>query len=410
MRRSSATRAIFSLALILALVFPAFANAATVDDLRAHEEAARKAREAAAAAQSEADRLSREVQDLDQTIASLQGEVNGLADDVAAATERADRLRAEVAALRAQIDARQAEIDATQAEYDHQKALLSDRVQTSYKNSDFIYFELLLDARNIEDFITRTSLVQRVIQSNEQLALELKETRIQIEKAKAELERDLQAVDVKRAEAEAEETRVKDLRAQYQNKLNQQQAAQNQKETLVAENAANAQRLRALADAEEAESNKLARELYGTGSGYFAGVMAFPVPGFEQTPTGGSAFGWRIHPIFGDRRLHTGIDIGGSAVGKSINGAPIVAAGAGRVIFAGYRGGYGNTVIIDHGNGVTTLYAHQQTGGIKVSVGQHVEKRDRIGTVGSTGNSTGPHLHFEVRINGEPVDPMKYLK
>jgi murein DD-endopeptidase MepM/ murein hydrolase activator NlpD len=138
--------------------------------------------------------------------------------------------------------------------------------------------------------------------------------------------------------------------------------------------------------------------------------MAFPVPGFEQTPTGGSAFGYRIHPILGYNKLHTGIDIGGRVLGKDINGATIVAAADGKVIFVGYRGGYGNCIIIDHGNGVATLYAHQQSGGFKVGVGQQVDRGQSIGKVGSTGLSTGPHLHFEVRINGTPVDPMPYLK
>ncbi|MRS12322.1 MAG: hypothetical protein EG823_04530 [Actinobacteria bacterium] len=253
-------------------------------------------------------------------------------------------------------------------------------------------------------------MVQRVIKSNEDLATTLKETRIQIEKVKAELERDMQAVDAKRAEAQVEEDRVRSLQQQYQSKLNAQKAVQDQKEALVAENEANAERLRAQAEAEDAESAKIAAELYGTGSGYFAGVMAFPVPGFEQTPTGGSAFGYRIHPILGYNKLHTGIDIGGRAVGKDINGATIVAAADGKVIYAGYRGGYGNCVIIDHGNGVATLYAHMQSGSFKVSEGQTVERRDGIGRVGSTGLSTGPHLHFEVRINGTPVDPMPYLQ
>jgi murein DD-endopeptidase MepM/ murein hydrolase activator NlpD len=410
MRRSSAIRALLPLVLILTLVASPFAHASTLDELRAHEKAARAAREAAAAAQSEADRLSREVDALDSTIAAIQLDVDALSGDVATATDRTNRLRAEVDALRAQIAAKQAEIDATQAEYERQKALLAERVQTTYKNSDFIYFELLLESRDIQDFITRTAMVQRVIVSNEDIATGLKNTRIAIEKAKAEIERDMLAVDAKRAEAEAEEARVRDLQSQHKAKLNAQKAAQDQKENLVAENEANADRLRALAEAEEAESSKIAKELYGTGSGYFAGVMAFPVPGFEQTPTGGSAFGWRIHPILGYKKFHTGIDIGGNAVGKSIDGAPIVAAAAGKVIFTGSRSGYGNTVIIDHGNGVTTLYAHQQSGGIKVSVGQQVEKRDRIGTVGSTGLSTGPHLHFEVRVNGDPRDPMGYLK
>ena len=410
MSRSSAIRALFSLVLIFVLAFSPLAHAATEAELRAHEKAAREARKAAEAAQSEADRLSREAAALDKTIASIQGDIDALAGDVAAAVERTARLQAEVDALRAQINAKQTQIDAAQAEYERQQALLADRVETTYKNSDFIYFELLLDSRDIEDFIARTALVQRVMTSNAQLAEDLRQTRISIEKAKAEIERDMLAVDAKRAEEQAERDRLLALRAQHQAKLNAQKSAQDQKEALVAENEANAERLRAMAEAEDAESAKIARELYGSGSGYFAGVMAFPVPGFEQTPTGGSAFGYRIHPILGYNKLHTGIDIGGRAVGKDINGATIVAASDGKVIYVGYRGGYGNCVIIDHGNGVATLYAHLQSGSFKVSDGQSVERRQAIGRVGSTGLSTGPHLHFEVRINGNPVDPMTYLK
>lgn len=410
MHRRRAIIAAISLALVLAFVSAPLAYAATEAELRQHEEAARKAREAAEAAQSEADRLSREVADLDKKIDTIQADINALADDVAAAQERTDRLKAEVEALRAQVNEKQAQIEVTQAEYERQSALLAERIEATYKNGDFFYIELLLDSQDIEDFITRTTLVQRVIRANEELADGLKDTRIELERIKGEIERDLQTVDAKRAEAQAEEDRLLSLRARHQAKLNEQQAAQNQKADLVAENTANAKRLRALAEAEEEESAAIAAELYGTGSGYFAGVMKFPVPGFEQTPTGGSAFGYRIHPILGYKKLHTGIDIGGSAVGKNINGATIVAAADGEVIYAGYRGGYGNTIIIDHGNGVATLYAHQQTGSFKVGVGSKVDRGQSIGKVGSTGLSTGPHLHFEVRINGTPVDPMPYLK
>lgn len=410
MRRTSALRAVLSLALILTFVSAPFAHAVTEADLRAHEKAAREAREAANAAQSEADRLAAEAAALDTTIASLQGEVDALADDVATAIERTTRLQAEVDALRAQITAKQAQIDATQAEYERQQALLSERVTTTYKNSDFIYFELLLDSRTIEDLLTRTAMVQRVMESNGDLADTLRKTRISIEKSKAEIERVMLDVEAKRAEAEAEQNHVMSLQAEWKSKVSAQKTAQDQKEALVAENEANAARLRAMAEAEEDESAKIASLLYGSGSGYFAGVMAFPVPGFEQTPSGGSAFGYRVHPILGYTKLHTGIDIGGNAVGKSINGATIVAAAGGKVIYAGYRGGYGNCIIIDHGNGVATLYAHMQSGSFMVSQGQTVERRDSIGRVGSTGLSTGPHLHFEVRINGTPVDPMPYLK
>lgn len=121
-------------------------------------------------------------------------------------------------------------------------------------------------------------------------------------------------------------------------------------------------------------------------------------------PTGGgigSYFGMRIHPVLGYRRLHGGIDIGGYM------GQPIYAAKEGRVILASVKGGYGNTIVLDHGNGYATLYGHQSS--FMVGVGDQVETGQHIGNIGSTGLSTGPHLHFEVRMNGKVTDPLPYL-
>ena len=127
------------------------------------------------------------------------------------------------------------------------------------------------------------------------------------------------------------------------------------------------------------------------------GVLAHPIPGARIT----SPYGSRTHPIFLTPRLHTGIDYGASS------GTSIRAAGDGKVIFASSYGGYGNATVIDHGGSLATLYAHQSS--MLVKVGERVTKGQVIGRVGSTGFSTGPHLHFEVRVSGTPVDPMKYL-
>lgn len=127
-------------------------------------------------------------------------------------------------------------------------------------------------------------------------------------------------------------------------------------------------------------------------------------PGKMLTPSYGefsSNFGWRTHPVFGDQRFHSGMDFAADY------GSPIYAAQNGVVLYAGWYGGYGNTVILDHGNGITTLYAHASE--VYVQERQEITQGDVIATTGSTGLSTGPHLHFEVRENGTPVDPMSYL-
>lgn len=407
MRRRSAPVLLIVITLVFAMIGSPAALAVTRDELRAHEQAAADARADAAAAEKKAADLASQIDSLEERMTAIEKELASLANDVAAATERTDRLQSEVDALRAEANAKQAQIDANQATYDSEQAQLGARMQESYKQGDLFFLEILLGSKNIEDLIARTSLAQRMMRQNQETAQALQTARVSLDKAKNELDRSLEAVSTKRAEAMAERQRLEHLRSQRKTRLADQQAAQDDKSALFAANKKEAARLRALADAEDAESDKIARELYGNGSGYYAGEMAWPVPGFYRVS---SPFGRRICPFHG-RENHSGIDIGRNLdPPRSINGAPIVAAGDGKVIWASTRSGYGNTVMIDHGNGVVTLYGHQLNGGIKVSVGQGVRTGDRIGTVGSTGYSTGPHLHFEVRVNGTPVDPMKYLK
>jgi murein DD-endopeptidase MepM/ murein hydrolase activator NlpD len=152
---------------------------------------------------------------------------------------------------------------------------------------------------------------------------------------------------------------------------------------------------------QQRESDAIADLLRRRGSGGATisghGSLSSPL----ANPVITSTYGYRVHPIFGDRRLHTGIDL------RAASGTPIKAAAPGEVVFAGWRGGYGNCTIIDHGGGVATLYAHQSA--LKVAQGDEVSRGQVIGAAGATGNATGPHLHFEVRVNGVPVDPMPYL-
>ena len=404
------TRAYVLLFLSLILVCGSLAPALAVtqEDLSQSRQRAEQALQAAKTAEARAQQLAAETALLDDQIDALELKVRELDPQIAKAAQRSKRLRNEVDALRASVEEKQRDIEETEATLEREQGLLDERIEVTYKQGDWYFLDLLLGSQNITDLVMRTDLVRRVIRSNQTLAEGLARTKYELERAQIELQRTLEAVQVKRAEAESVENELRSLRNRRQSNLNAQENALRSKSSLLAETKVNAARLRKIAQEEEQESARIAAELARTshGSGIYNGVMAWPVPGFYRVT---SSFGYRIHPIFHDRRLHTGIDVGKND-SEPINGAAIVASGEGTVVFAGYRSGYGNTVMIDHGNGVVSLYAHQQSGGIKVHVGQGVAKGARIGTVGSTGFSTGPHLHFEVRVNGQPRDPMVYLR
>lgn len=384
------------------------AYGATRAELEAHRKKAEDARSKAADADALAKRLAGEVAALDGQIDALQKQADALSPQIATATKRTAALRLEVAQLRADAAAAQAEIDRTQVDLDTQKAALAAKAETTYKQGSWFYLDLVLGSLDFSDLIARTELVTRVIESNNNAAADLSRTKVTLAEAKSKLDRSLQTASLKRREAEAVEAQLRGLRGQHQGAANKREAVQNEKSSLMSQSKKNATRLRALAEAEEAESERLARELAGNGSGEFAGTMSWPVPASRRIT---SPFGWRISPIHRRRMFHAGIDIGRPKADEDWpeSQRTIVAAASGTVISAGYRGGYGNTIILDHGNGVTTLYAHIAGGGIKVSTGQEVARGDRIGIVGNTGNSTGPHLHFEVRVNGVPKNPANYF-
>ena len=202
-------------------------------------------------------------------------------------------------------------------------------------------------------------------------------TLAELDRRQAELEADRVEVDIRKSEAEAEMDREQKLLDQVTHDIGSIEGE-----------------LTAL----ERESKKMEAEIAARqrASGERPSTLGWPVDGRVTSP-----FGWRIHPIFGTKKLHTGIDI------SSAYGTPIRSAGYGTVILAQTYGGYGKATVVDHGGGLSTLYAHQSK--IIVKEGQDVKLGEVIGYVGCTGYCTGPHLHFETREDGTPVDPMKYL-
>ncbi|WP_287265769.1 M23 family metallopeptidase [Moorena sp. SIO3A2] len=258
---------------------------------------------------------------------------------------------------------------------------------------------ILLKSQDINEFLAQRRRLKLVYQTDQQILTSLKAEADSINQRKTEIEAQKNRVSLLKQQLLAKKKQFEaQLKTQQQliERLNSNREALEASQAQLAEDSKN---LVILIQREIARQNKIAAArkarlrktvIFNTGQ------LLYPSNGSIT-----SSFGWRRHPILGTSRFHSGIDFGASY------GSTIRAADSGTVIFAGWYGGYGNTVIIDHGDSIATLYGHASR--ILVSKGESVKRGNAIATVGSTGFSTGPHLHFEVRKNGEPVDPTSYL-
>ncbi|MEH1921170.1 murein hydrolase activator EnvC family protein [Nostoc sp.] len=295
----------------------------------------------------------------------------------------------------------EADLDVAERSYQERQVATVARLRYLQRSPASFGWAVLLESENISDFFSRRHQLKLVYQADQKILLKLNTQAKLIDKQKTEVEQQKNEIALIREQLLAQKSDYQ-TQAQSQSELIQRlnsdrlalEAAQNQLEresknleVLIQQKVAEAR------SSEEAQTKTNSRTniiIRGTG------VMTYP----SDAPTS-SPFGWRIHPILGYRRFHAGLDFAASY------GSKIRAADSGKVIFAGWYGGYGRAVIIDHGNGLTTLYGH--TSELYVTEGQTVERGQAIGAVGSTGFSTGPHLHFEVRRNGTPVNPTDYL-
>jgi murein DD-endopeptidase MepM/ murein hydrolase activator NlpD len=262
--------------------------------------------------------------------------------------------------------------------------------------------DLLLRTSSARDLVARTEYMHTVLEEQQRTVERYRRLRDEIGGLKASLASARQSAFEQRNEVAHHQVELQDARNE-QDKVRQEAAAQHQqREQLLAQVRARKSEFQAQIASLQQESNSITVLLQTRQAGVplqaaGRGVLGVPIPGAPIT----SPFGSRVHPIFGDVRVHTGIDFGAGM------GTPIRAAAAGVVVFAGPRGGYGNATIIDHGGSIATLYGHQSA--LLVQEGQQVVKGQVIGRVGATGFATGPHLHFEVRVAGTPVDPLTYL-
>jgi murein DD-endopeptidase MepM/ murein hydrolase activator NlpD len=252
---------------------------------------------------------------------------------------------------------------------------------------------VLLQSQNLNDFISRRHQLKLVYQADQKILEKLAQQAKLLSQQRTVVEAQKNQVTLIREQLLAQKA---DYQAQAQLQAELVQRLNNDKAALEA---AQNQLEKDSQNLETLIREKIAQEQAKTASKVIirgTGILAFPSDAPLSSP-----FGWRVHPILGYRRFHGGLDFAASY------GSPIRAADSGRVIFAGWYGGYGKAVIIDHGRGITTLYGHSSE--LYVTEGQNVQRGQAIAAVGSTGLSTGPHLHFEVRREGTPVNPADYL-
>lgn len=359
--------------------------------------------------QGQIDSSRLEQENWQQVIEDVSAKLKQIQADLDAANARLQGIRNKQAEINAQIVATQNEIVKMEAYLKTRQNVLNRRVRAIYMHGQLNYLEVILGVNSFSDFANRVELLKRIIRSDYNLILEIQKQKAAIEAKKAQLEEDKRQLDALAAEAEKTQKEIAAKKAEQQKvldaaKSNKAAAAQMEQDLnaqLASVRNLIQQRL-AAAEAARQAAQQAAESDNGGGGGsddnyvQGTGAMSWPCSGPITSP-----FGYRTHPIFGTTIFHAGIDIGVDY------GTPIHAADSGVVVYSGWISGYGNAVIIDHGGGVSTLYGHNQS--LAVSEGQSVSKGSVIAYAGSTGNSTGPHCHFEVDVNGSPVNPMGYL-
>lgn len=357
--------------------------------------------------QGQIDSSRLEQENWQQVIEDVSAKLKQIQADLDAANARLQSIRSRQAEINAQIVQTQNEIVKMEAYLKTRQNVLNRRVRAIYMHGQLNYLEVILGANSFSDFANRVELLKRVIRSDYNLILEIQKQKAAIEAKKAQLEEDKRQLDALAAEAEKTQQEIAAKKAEQQKvldaaKSNKAAAAQMEQDLnaqLASVRNLIQQRLAAAEAARQATQQASSDEGGGGSDDNYVqgtGAMGWPCSGPITSP-----FGYRTHPIFGTTIFHAGIDIGVDY------GTPIHAADSGVVVYSGWISGYGNAVIIDHGGGISTLYGHNQS--LAVSEGQSVSKGSVIAYAGSTGNSTGPHCHFEVDVNGSPVNPMGYL-
>ncbi|MCI8617886.1 MAG: peptidoglycan DD-metalloendopeptidase family protein [Clostridia bacterium] len=341
--------------------------------------------------------------ELQNQLNEANGELEGVKSELSENLQQVEKLDKKIETAEAQLEEYESkitnfknsinkietELNTVSDKYEKQKELLKKRLVATYVAGETQYLDILLKSRSIDDFLSSYYLISQLAEIDNNLMKELEGKKKTIDLSRQKLEKEKKELAVI-AETQTRTARTlqntKKLRESFIEKLSEEeQQLQNKIDEINTQY-------------EIINKQILAAAMEGLDTQYIGGELAWPVPGYTRIT---SNYGMRVHPITHQYKLHTGVDIGAP------EGANFIAANDGIVVRSEMNIAYGNMVIIDHGGGISTLYAHGSE--ILVQVGQTVKRGEPILKVGSTGYSTGPHAHFEVRINGITVNPLPYI-
>lgn len=339
--------------------------------------------------QNQIDEANNQLEEVQNELSENLQQVQKLDEKISSSKQELEELNSKIEQLQTSKDEVESKLTVAQENYDKQKELLDNSLIAIYESSDTKYLDVILSSKSISEFLSNYFLITELANYEMELLEEMQAKKEEIELSKKKLDEtseELAVIKANQTKTAKILENTKTVRENFISKLSDEekdiQAKIDEYNTRF----------------EEINSEILTLALQGIDTKYIGGELAWPVPGYTRIS---SQYGMRTHPITGVYKLHTGVDI------SAPMGVNFIAANDGIVTKAGYNSAYGNMVIVDHGGGVSTLYAHGSE--ILVQVGQTVKRGEAVLKVGSTGYSTGPHAHFEVRLNGVVTDPMPYI-
>lgn len=390
------------LSLVLAagtVTVPARAEELTNDSIRQKEASIQSAKQERQQMQSNLSDLKKVKEQLQASKNNLQSYISELDSNLTQMQANIDELKTKISEKEEEIQQAEEDLQEAEEEQEAQYQAMVKRMCFMYERGEETYLELFMEAKSFGEMLNRANYIEQVTSYDRKKLEEYAQQVKLVEVTRQALKEEKETLDTAKEEVEQEQANMESLLAEKKTQMaSVEDDLEGQNATIAEYEAQVAQQNAEISALESAVASEKAQLAAENQRHYNGGMFTWPAPSYTYIS---SEFGYRTHPIYGDQRFHNGLDM------AAPGGSPILAAYDGTVVAAAYSSSMGNYIMIDHGDGLYTIYMHASA--LYVSKGQSVTKGQQIAAVGSTGNSTGNHLHFSVRLNGSYVSPWNYL-